>query len=293
MVKIFVGGLNRGSKSDDLRARFEVFGKVTECEIISTYAFVHMENESEANQAISKLHLTEFNGARISVELSHGRKRGGPLRYRDRRQDSRDRSRGPYDRDGSRKTDRPDLYPSMRDDRYNSSNSWYYDYLPHGHSQREYDSYEGRTYVSSSRHDSRMGTRGDYYYGDYYGYGYQSVPAPRDVRRGSSIDRSRYDSYGDYGPLSLLRHIMIMIVMIAGRHLRVMIILVLFVDIMKSIVMQQIMVRPRLLRTTMVTPEVDQIVHHRGMIIHMGTGDTEDATIVFEHRTNRVVCILT
>ncbi|VUZ40192.1 unnamed protein product [Hymenolepis diminuta] len=199
MVKIFVGGLNRGSKSDDLRARFEVFGKVTECEIISTYAFVHMENESEANQAISKLHLTEFNGARISVELSHGRKRGGPLRYRDRRQDSRDRSRGPYDRDGSRKTDRPDLYPSMRDDRYNSSNSWYYDYLPHGHSQREYDSYEGRTYVSSSRHDSRMGTRGDYYYGDYYGYGYQSVPAPRDVRRGSSIDRSRYDSYGDYG----------------------------------------------------------------------------------------------
>lgn len=197
MVKIFVGGLARGSKSDDLRPRFEVFGKVTECEVISTYAFVHMENESEANQAISKLHLTEFNGARISVELSHGRKRGGPMRLRERRHDVRGHSRGPYDRDGPRRTDRLGVYPSMRDDRYNGSDSWGYDYPPHGHSQREYDNYEPRTHGSSSRHDSRMGTRGDYYGIDYYGYGYESTPPPRDRRR-DTLDRNRYGDYGRY-----------------------------------------------------------------------------------------------
>lgn len=198
MVKIFVGGLARGSKSDDLRARFEVFGKVTECEIISSYAFVHMENESEANQAISKLHLTEFNGSRISVELSHGRKRSGPMRFRDRRYVARDQSRGLYDRDGPRRIDRPCTYPSMRDNSYNDSGSWGYDYPPHAHSQKEYN-YESRAHGSSSRYDSRMGSRGGHYGNDYYGHSYESTS--RDTRR-DTLDRNRYgdyDRYRDYG----------------------------------------------------------------------------------------------
>ncbi|VDN96135.1 unnamed protein product [Rodentolepis nana] len=285
MVKIFVGGLARGSKSDDLRARFEVFGKVTECEIISSYAFVHMENESEANQAISKLHLTEFNGSRISVELSHGRKRSGPMRFRDRRYVARDQSRGLYDRDGPRRIDRPCTYPSMRDNSYNDSGSWGYDYPPHAHSQKEYN-YESRAHGSSSRYDSRMGSRGGHYGNDYYGHSYESTS--RDTRR-DTLDRNRY---GDYGPLILLCLVMILIVTTVGRHLRGMIILVPLMGIMDVIVMQQIMVQ-RHPRMTMVSAEVDQIVRHHGITIHIGTADTEEATVVSEYKMNRVVCILT
>lgn len=40
MVKIFVGNLNPSSKSQDLRKRFELYGKVTECDIVNNYAFV-------------------------------------------------------------------------------------------------------------------------------------------------------------------------------------------------------------------------------------------------------------
>lgn len=40
MVKIFVGNLNPSSKSVDLRKRFELYGKVNECDIVNNYAFV-------------------------------------------------------------------------------------------------------------------------------------------------------------------------------------------------------------------------------------------------------------
>ncbi|CDS38074.1 RNA binding protein 4 [Echinococcus multilocularis] len=83
MVKIFVGNLNPSSKSQDLRKRFELYGKVTECDIVNNYAFVHMESQADAEAAISKLHNSEFDGAKINVELSHGKgSGGGPMRRR-------------------------------------------------------------------------------------------------------------------------------------------------------------------------------------------------------------------
>ncbi|VDK35302.1 unnamed protein product [Taenia asiatica] len=83
MVKIFVGNLNPNSKSQDLRKRFELYGKVTECDIVNNYAFVHMESQADAEAAISKLHNSEFDGAKINVELSHGKGGGGgPMRRR-------------------------------------------------------------------------------------------------------------------------------------------------------------------------------------------------------------------
>lgn len=39
-AKIFVGNIASGSKDADLQALFEAFGEVTECDIVSNYAFV-------------------------------------------------------------------------------------------------------------------------------------------------------------------------------------------------------------------------------------------------------------
>lgn len=89
-TKIFVGRLNEGTSSDELRALFRKFGAVTECDVISNYGFVHMESEDEAKAAISALDGHSINGSRMTVELSttntQGRKRkfenSGPPSFR-------------------------------------------------------------------------------------------------------------------------------------------------------------------------------------------------------------------
>ncbi|VEL16736.1 unnamed protein product [Protopolystoma xenopodis] len=123
MVKIFVGNLNPSSKSAELRKKFEKFGKVTECDIVNNYAFVHMENESDAKAAISSLHNSDFDGSKINVEHSHGKRGGagsggGPMRRRF------EQGRGPRDYPPERFRGPPRNYmsgpppPSSRSERY-------------------------------------------------------------------------------------------------------------------------------------------------------------------------------
>ncbi|VDQ15786.1 unnamed protein product [Trichobilharzia regenti] len=78
MVKIFVGNLNPQSKASDLRKKFEAFGKVTECDVVNNFGFVHMEKESEAEAAIAGLQNAFLDGVKINVERSHGKRGGGP-----------------------------------------------------------------------------------------------------------------------------------------------------------------------------------------------------------------------
>uniref|UniRef100_A0A0L8HU14 RRM domain-containing protein n=1 Tax=Octopus bimaculoides TaxID=37653 RepID=A0A0L8HU14_OCTBM len=73
-TKIFVGNVNPTTKAEQLRVLFEKYGKVTECDIIRNYAFVHMEYDSEAVQAIRQLNGYSVCNSRIRVELSHGKK---------------------------------------------------------------------------------------------------------------------------------------------------------------------------------------------------------------------------
>ncbi|VDM32163.1 unnamed protein product [Hydatigera taeniaeformis] len=220
MVKIFVGNLNPSSKSQDLRKRFELYGKVTECDIVNNYAFVHMESQADAEAAISKLHNSEFDGAKINVELSHGKgSGGGPMRrrYNTRgpRRDFRDERfsgppRGPFGRESPRGMGGPGGYAPMRDSRYDGPPAWggdgYGPYPPRGPS-RSYDSYssgpQGRYSSRDYDRNLRSGSRDG-----IYGSGYQSsapepVPPPRDLPRKPSPPRSRFDSYGsnysDYG----------------------------------------------------------------------------------------------
>ncbi|XP_041842483.1 RNA-binding protein 4.1-like isoform X2 [Melanotaenia boesemani] len=59
-TKLYVG--NIGCTNQELRAKFEEFGAVVECDIVKNYAFVHMERMEDAVEAINQLNNTAFKG---------------------------------------------------------------------------------------------------------------------------------------------------------------------------------------------------------------------------------------
>ncbi|XP_068116669.1 RNA-binding protein 14 isoform X1 [Hyperolius riggenbachi] len=69
--KIFVGNVSPACDASELRSMFEAYGKVVECDVVKDYAFVHMERESEAREAIEKMNGKEIKGKRINVEMSN------------------------------------------------------------------------------------------------------------------------------------------------------------------------------------------------------------------------------
>ncbi|KAM4714437.1 RNA-binding protein 4.1-like isoform 1-T2 [Anableps anableps] len=73
MVKIFIGNLASETTAKELRQLFEKYGKVSECDIVKNFGFVHMDNLTEAEEAIKNLHQTDLNGWRMNVEMSKGR----------------------------------------------------------------------------------------------------------------------------------------------------------------------------------------------------------------------------
>ncbi|XP_028659037.1 RNA-binding protein 4.3 isoform X1 [Erpetoichthys calabaricus] len=74
-TKLHVANIDKSCTSQDLRALFEDYGTVTECDIVKNYAFVHMANSDEAMDAIKALDNSEFQGKRIHVQLSTSRQR--------------------------------------------------------------------------------------------------------------------------------------------------------------------------------------------------------------------------
>ncbi|XP_016109199.1 RNA-binding protein lark-like [Sinocyclocheilus grahami] len=70
MVKIFVGNVASATTEDELRALFEKYGAVSDCDILKNYGFVHMDEEEAAQKAVSALHKHEVNGSRITVEYA-------------------------------------------------------------------------------------------------------------------------------------------------------------------------------------------------------------------------------
>ncbi|XP_022603585.1 RNA-binding protein 4.1-like isoform X2 [Seriola dumerili] len=73
MVKIFIGNLACSTTPEELRELFEKYGKVSECDIVKNYGFVHMNCMSEAEEAIQNLHQHQLHGWRMNVEMSKGR----------------------------------------------------------------------------------------------------------------------------------------------------------------------------------------------------------------------------
>ncbi|KAG7497922.1 hypothetical protein JOB18_046117 [Solea senegalensis] len=73
MVKIFIGNLSCNTTPDELRELFEKYGKVSECDVVKNYGFVHMNSITEAEEAIQNLHQHQLHGWRMNVEMSKGR----------------------------------------------------------------------------------------------------------------------------------------------------------------------------------------------------------------------------
>ncbi|XP_036404048.1 RNA-binding protein 4.1-like [Megalops cyprinoides] len=73
MVKIFIGNLSQDTTAEELRSLFSQYGKVSECDVLKRYGFVHMDNKTEADEAIRSLHHHVLNGLAMNVELSRGK----------------------------------------------------------------------------------------------------------------------------------------------------------------------------------------------------------------------------
>lgn len=73
MVKIFIGNLSQDTTAEEIVSLFSEYGKVSECDVLKRYGFVHMENRAEAEEAIRKLNHRELNGMAMKVEMSRGK----------------------------------------------------------------------------------------------------------------------------------------------------------------------------------------------------------------------------
>ena len=98
--RLFVGGLPYSTTSSQLEDIFSKIGKVNSCDVITDrytgqgkgFAFVEMEIDKEADEAIEKLNGTEMEGRKIAVNVARPREerprfdnRGGGFRRDDRR----------------------------------------------------------------------------------------------------------------------------------------------------------------------------------------------------------------
>ncbi len=86
-MKMYVGNLSYDTSEADLRTAFEGYGKVSSANIVTDkytgksrgFGFIEMENNDEANEAMTKLHDTELNGRNLNVNEAKPRNdnRGG------------------------------------------------------------------------------------------------------------------------------------------------------------------------------------------------------------------------
>ncbi|KAM7329707.1 hypothetical protein ACRRTK_011320 [Alexandromys fortis] len=65
-TKLHVGNISPTCTNQELRAKFEEYGPVIECDIVKDYAFVHMERAEDAVEAIRGLDNTEFQEQTMS-----------------------------------------------------------------------------------------------------------------------------------------------------------------------------------------------------------------------------------
>jgi RNA recognition motif-containing protein len=90
---VFVGNLPRESTEDDIKARFSASGEISDVRFPHrasenrSFCFITFATAAQAQDAIAAQHRSEFNGARIDVELS----KNPPYRFHDGRHEGRRR----------------------------------------------------------------------------------------------------------------------------------------------------------------------------------------------------------
>jgi RNA recognition motif-containing protein len=83
--KLFVGGLNFATTTDQLRELFEQAGAVESATVVTEretgrsrgFGFVEMATAEEAEQAIARFNGTDLDGRRLSVERAKAPAAGG------------------------------------------------------------------------------------------------------------------------------------------------------------------------------------------------------------------------
>jgi RNA recognition motif-containing protein len=86
-MKIYAGNLSYTTTSEELRTKFEQFGKVDSAEVIMDrytnrskgFGFVEMPNDEEAKTAIKALDGKDLDGR--SIKVSEARPRSSDSRY--------------------------------------------------------------------------------------------------------------------------------------------------------------------------------------------------------------------
>jgi len=113
-IKLFVYGISASCPRDLIEDKFGKFGRVTD--VFNTgkgYAFITMDDEAGAQDAIEDLHGSTIDGQEVKVEMSKPKSRsGGGGRDRDRGYGGDRRGGGGYDRRGG---DRDRGYGGGRD----------------------------------------------------------------------------------------------------------------------------------------------------------------------------------
>eukprot|EP01135_Chromosphaera_perkinsii_P009381 Nk52_evm57s1737 gene=Nk52_evmTU57s1737 len=83
---VFISGLKFSYKDEDLRSLIDEFGPTERCNVVCDphtgecrgFGFVTMENAEDARNMCEKLHDTELNGRRLTVELAKSTKPRSP-----------------------------------------------------------------------------------------------------------------------------------------------------------------------------------------------------------------------
>ena len=74
MTKLFVYGVNAQCPREKLEDEFSKIGAVSDCFITGKgYAFVTMDNQEDADEAVKQLHGIEVDGQVIKVEEARAR----------------------------------------------------------------------------------------------------------------------------------------------------------------------------------------------------------------------------
>ncbi|RWS15815.1 RNA-binding protein 4B-like isoform X2 [Dinothrombium tinctorium] len=205
-TKIYVGNIPESCKTEEIRALFEKYGKVEECDVVKNFGFVHMSTEEETKLAIDALNGSEFMGVKITVEASHSKVRPKPGMggkgqcYRCGKSGhwSKECPRNSYDRFGYDSRAPPPMPPPVGyPDRYGSR------YGPVRYPVERYDRGYGRPYPDPYDRRPIPPPRDDYYYRrPYDDYPYSRRSPPRSDRYG---DRGYYDerSYSSCSKWSL------------------------------------------------------------------------------------------
>lgn len=108
MTNIFVAKLDYGITQEQLKSSFEQYGRVNKVTIATDketgrskgFAFIEMQNDEEAQQAISALNGSSMNGREIAVKKADDRSSDNRPK-RDFSKDNRENSPRPYQRNNS------------------------------------------------------------------------------------------------------------------------------------------------------------------------------------------------